>query len=139
MAHYHRRHFPSRLDQVGEARRYVDEHLGACPVREDAVLLTSEVVTNAVTATTETNGNDGDRTGSGFDVNVEVERTRVRILVTDRATGGTPCAQSLANPHDLDGLSESGRGLGLVGLIAEDWGHASNGHGHDVWFELSWA
>ena len=46
-----RRVFPGSAEQVGRARQFVGQVLGECPAADDAVLLTSELVTNAVTHT----------------------------------------------------------------------------------------
>ena len=46
-----RRVFPGSGDQVGRARQFVGQVLGGCPAADDAVLLTSELVTNAITHT----------------------------------------------------------------------------------------
>ena len=46
-----RRAFPGSGDQVARARLFVGQVLGGCPAADDAVLLTSELVTNAVTHT----------------------------------------------------------------------------------------
>ena len=46
-----RRVFPGSGDQVARARLFVGHVLGGCPAADDAVLLTSELVTNAITHT----------------------------------------------------------------------------------------
>ncbi|MEV1010717.1 ATP-binding protein [Streptomyces sp. NPDC049881] len=95
---------------------------------DTAVLLTSEVVTNAVTAargcrTREPVALYGEWTGAGG----------VRVLVRDGAPGGPPPVR--ARPDDD---AEHGRGLLLMSLYAGDWGvcrHAP-GRGKVVWFTL---
>ncbi|MGH3277492.1 MAG: hypothetical protein ACRDNZ_24605, partial [Streptosporangiaceae bacterium] len=39
--------FPGRKDQVAQARDFVRRTLGPCPVLDEAVLLVSELATNA--------------------------------------------------------------------------------------------
>ena len=41
--------FPGRLEQIGHARAHLARFLRNCPATEDAILLTSELATNAVT------------------------------------------------------------------------------------------
>jgi anti-sigma regulatory factor (Ser/Thr protein kinase) len=40
--------FPGQPDQVARARSFLKRHCGPCPVLDDALLLTSELCTNAV-------------------------------------------------------------------------------------------
>jgi anti-sigma regulatory factor (Ser/Thr protein kinase) len=87
-----------------------------------ADLLLSELVTNAI------------RHGGGLDVAVSVERLpgqRVCIGVTDDGHGN-PVPRS---PKVTD---EHGRGLHLVGLLADRWGVRRNrdSDAETVWFEL---
>ena len=87
---------------------------------ETALLLVSEVVTNAVVH------------GSGSPLlDIEVQSDVLRVTVTDEAPG-TPQVRRL-NPL----LAEHGRGLQLVDALASRWG--SNRRlpvGKSVWFEL---
>ena len=87
---------------------------------EDATLLVSELVTNAV------------RYGSG-PVGLRVaadEGRRGRFTVSDAGGGDTPALR------EVGGAQSGGYGLHLVDRIADDWGvfHAST----HVWFELSY-
>jgi anti-sigma regulatory factor (Ser/Thr protein kinase) len=120
-----RRSFPGRPDQVVWAREFTRRTLGLCPVVEDAVLLVSELATNALQHTA---------TGFGgrFDVTILVGKTSLMISVTDNGSDKVPSCSPL-DPED-----EAGRGLGLVELIAERWGHCGGRHGRTVWFELRW-
>lgn len=90
------------------------------PVLDDALLLTSELVTNAV------RHGDGEitcRLWPGPEV--------LRLEVTDA---------SPAQPETVErGLAaESGRGLQIVECVASRWGATTAGHstGKTVWFEL---
>jgi anti-sigma regulatory factor (Ser/Thr protein kinase) len=104
---------------------FVGQVLGGCPAAEDAVLLTSELVTNAITHTA---------SGSGGKVVVTVYRadTRVRVEVRDDGSGQVP---AVCPDHEAE---ESGYGLGLVELIARCWGYRGGQHGRIVWFMLEW-
>jgi len=120
-----RRVFPGASSQVGRARLFVGDVLDGCPVADDAVLLTSELVTNAIAHTA---------SGRGGKVIVTVYRadTRVRIDVKDDGSDQTPVVQQ------ADEDRESGFGLGLVDLMADRWGHWGGRRGRIVWFMLEW-
>ena len=120
-----RRVFPGADDQVGQARLFVGQVLDGCPVLDEAVLLTSELVTNAITHTA---------SGRGGKVTVTVYRadTRVRVEVRDDGSDEIP----VVRPHD--DAEDSGYGLGLVELMAHRWGHRGGQRGRIVWFMLEW-
>lgn len=126
-----RRSFPGRADQVGQARRFVAAALDGCPAAEDAVLLTSELATNAV---------QHSATGRGGCFAVAVSHSlgahspgRVRITVTDDGSATRPAVAV------TDELATSGRGLLLVDSLARCWGHLADPDwsGGAVWFELA--
>ena len=120
-----RRVFPGSGDQVRRARLFVGQVLGGCPAADDAILLTSELVTNAITHTA---------SGQGGKVVVTVYRadTRVRVEVRDDGSAQTPAVCS------YDTAEVSGYGLGLVELIAHCWGYRGGQRGRIVWFMLEW-
>lgn len=120
-----RRSFPGSPDQVARAREFTRRTLGPCPATDDAVLLVSELATNALKHTA---------TGLGgrFDVTILGGVSSVMIAVTDSGSGSIP-ACGAPSPQDV-----AGRGLGLVEFIAERWGHCGGRHGRTVWFELRW-
>jgi hypothetical protein len=120
-----RRSFPGRPDQVRRARDFTRRTLGPCPVTDGAVLLVSELATNALKHTA---------TGLGgrFDVTILGDVSSVMIAVTDSGSGSIPVSGA-PGPEDV-----AGRGLGLVEFIAERWGHCGGPHGRTVWFELCW-
>lgn len=100
-------------------------------VRDTALLLVSELVTNAVL-----------HTGSRLTVTVRFTRDRVHIGVADRSTL-LPVLPPLPSDDDVAGedlplwlSAEGGRGLRLVAALAEDWGVAAAGDGKRVWFSL---
>jgi PAS domain S-box-containing protein len=87
-------------------------------LRETAVLLVSEVVTNAL------------RHSHGR-VELELWRfaDRVRVEVSDETSRGPVQAGA-------DLLDESGRGVPLMDVLSDRWGTTPQGAGKVVWFEL---
>jgi anti-sigma regulatory factor (Ser/Thr protein kinase) len=67
-----------------------------------------------------------------FEVAVVRNPLSVRVEVRD---GGSQQALVLGSP---DSLAENGRGLGLVELIADNWGHNEDQQGRLVFFEARW-
>lgn len=120
-----RRVFAGSRDQVKHAREFVARALGACPAADEVILLTSELVTNAIKHTA-----SGD--GGHFTVTVYRAGTWARVEVRDAGSATKPTAV----PHMAE--AESGYGLGLVDLLATRWGYAGGGRGRVVWFELEW-
>jgi anti-sigma regulatory factor (Ser/Thr protein kinase) len=92
---------------------------------DEAMLLTSELCTNALQHTV---------SGSGgtFTVTVIREMGRARIEVRDNGAAQAPATQ----PRDES--SERGRGLGLVEVLANRWGYRGSQHGRTVFFEVTW-
>ncbi|GGX51453.1 ATP-binding protein [Streptomyces fructofermentans] len=112
---------------VSAARRNVRELLtewGTGPeTRDNALLVVSELVTNALT-----------HTASEWIVcRLRTFRGRLHIEVEDRHRGRTLPAPRPAGPDDQDG-----RGLMLVGALSSDWGvrDAPRGGGSIVWAVL---
>jgi anti-sigma regulatory factor (Ser/Thr protein kinase) len=114
--------FPAALQSVPAARRFVRsalEDLANGDVVEVAVLLTSEVVTNAVVHTNSA-------------VEVTLRRSAGALQVAVR--GQSPSLPVLSPPV---GLQEGGRGLLLVNEMADVWGAERTGEGKIVWFQLA--
>lgn len=120
-----RRVFAGSGDQVGRARLFVGHVLDGCPVADDAVLLTSELVTNAITHTS---------SGKGGKVVVTVYRAdvRVRVEVQDDGCDQVPVVRPSGEAGDC------GYGLGLVDLMAHRWGNHGGRRSRVVWFMLEW-
>jgi anti-sigma regulatory factor (Ser/Thr protein kinase) len=127
------RAFPGHPLEVAEARHFVERALADCPAVSDAVLLASELATNAVqhSATGE---------GGAFAVAISHGPGRVRLTVTDDGSGGHPAIAA------AEELATSGRGLVLVDCLAVRWGYSGPGErGREtgraqkstVWFELA--
>jgi anti-sigma regulatory factor (Ser/Thr protein kinase) len=120
---------PAAPASVGLARGTVRELLstwGAAPeLCDDAVLVVSELVTNALT-----------HTGSDRIVcRLRVTGGRLRIEVEDQNRGTTLPERRQPDPDD-----QNGRGLILVGALTSDWGAGNCAHGSGcvVWAELAW-
>jgi serine/threonine-protein kinase RsbW len=75
--------FPGRADQIGHARDFTRRTLGACPVLDEAVLLVSELATNAIEHTPTGNGGT-------FHVSIHHGETRLLIAVIDGGSEKTP-------------------------------------------------
>jgi anti-sigma regulatory factor (Ser/Thr protein kinase) len=89
---------------------------------ETALLITSELVTNAVIH------------GVGeIHIAVSCDDSRLKVAVTDSG------ALAVEPPNAKDAFAETGRGLTLVSFLADAWGvETVAGHqGKTVWFRLS--
>lgn len=113
---------PAHPTSSRAARRFVTEALsrwGCTEAVDDAVLLVSELVTNAVL-----------HARAPVDLVVRRSRGAIRIEVFDEGQG-TPEPQF--GPPDATG----GRGLGLVHAVATRWGVDDRPPGKSVWFEIA--
>jgi anti-anti-sigma factor len=94
----------------------------------DVVLLTSEIVTNAVV-------HPGDRLAEGIGLRIFTYPQGIRVEVDDAGPGFDPTVPMVPGP-------ERGRGLFLVDRFASRWGtdHVEDDRGRRfmVWFELDW-
>jgi len=86
---------------------------------DDAELLTSELVTNAI-----------EHTGTLITVVAVSDHGTLIVNVRDDGSAVAPIVD-LAAPD-----AESGRGLQLVEALAGQWGTAVHGDGKSVWFRL---
>jgi anti-sigma regulatory factor (Ser/Thr protein kinase) len=118
-----RRVFPGRPDQAARARQFVREVLARCPAAGDAILLTSELVANALQHTATAAGGD-------FEVTASHGPGGLRVTVTDNGSDSTPTVVPPAP------LAISGHGLMLVAALADRWGHYGSRHFRSVWFEI---
>lgn len=120
-----RRTFPGSANQIACVRKFVRLVLGTVPVLDEAVLLASELATNAVVHTTSGNGGT-------FAVAVRRYPSALRAEVYDAGS----CQVPTLRPGDS--LAEEGRGLDLIDLVADRWGHSGGQNGRSVFFELRW-
>ena len=106
---------------AGLARRWLAEQLSGyeVDVAETALLLTSEIVTNAVL-----------HARTPIDLAVQVAPGRVRIEVADRSP-------VLPMTKHYDTSAETGRGLVLLEALASDWGVEAAPGGKVVWFDVA--
>jgi anti-sigma regulatory factor (Ser/Thr protein kinase) len=107
---------------VAQARSFVQAQCAAAGLNADsaqtAVLLTSEVVTNAVL-----HGRSGPR--------VAISASLDRVLVE---VGDDNSRMPKVVEQDDDALD--GRGLNIVDMLAVSWGAREDGRGKVVWFAL---
>jgi anti-sigma regulatory factor (Ser/Thr protein kinase) len=94
-------------------------------VLDEAVLLTSELCTNTLQHT-------ASGTGGLFEITVYRGDGSLRVEVRDDGSDSVPAVRS------LDELSEDGRGLEIVHLLADRWGQNGDEFGRCVFFELRW-
>ena len=121
-----RRVFPGRDSQVALARDFVRRAAGPdCPLLDEAILLTSELCTNALQHT-------ASGAGGSFEVTVFRQPGALTVEVHDEGADSEPAIWSPAE------MSERGRGLEIVGLIADHWGQRGDRSGRAVFFELRW-
>ncbi len=90
----------------------------AAEVRDIAVLLTDELVTNAVV-----------HGGGRFELNAELGPEALRVVVSDPS----PAAPRVLTPS---AEQEHGRGMAIVASLASAWGSDAGETGKEVWFSL---
>jgi anti-sigma regulatory factor (Ser/Thr protein kinase) len=117
------RTFPARPDQVSQARAFLGSALTDCPMAADAVLICSELCTNAVLHT------NSARPGGQFTVRADVrDGEYVRIEVEDQ--GGRWIVGERCD--------ERGRGLEIVAATADYWEIDGDDTGRVVRARLDW-
>jgi anti-sigma regulatory factor (Ser/Thr protein kinase) len=117
---------PGRPEHVREARSFVAKALGELhPSLDSAVLLTSELVTNAVM-------HSSSRCAGGTITIVIMDATGgLRIEVTD---GGSELSSPVVRG---DVYASDGHGLFLVQTLSDQWGYLRDDKGTTVWFWLA--
>lgn len=119
---------PSRPAAFVEARRFVRETAASSvpgQVLDDAMLLTSELATNAVR-------HAGSSTEEPIEVTVSVDDRVLRVGVRDRGSGFDPSEPNARS-------DEGGWGLDLVRMLSSRWGVDRGEDCTDVWFEIDLA
>ncbi|MFG1700983.1 ATP-binding protein [Nonomuraea sp. NPDC049309] len=113
---------PSVPSGVSRARELIRTDLtdwGLTHVVDDCLLIVSELVTNAVR-----------HGGSAYALRLEKREGQVYGEVFDPGEG-----VPRPRPADMDAIS--GRGLQIVGAIADDWGVTTTDNGKVVWFAVT--
>ena len=119
---------------VRRARHWIAAQLARTDPAElidAAVLLVSELVTNAVHASAAAAGSSGGADPGRVELAVARTRDTVRIEVSDSAHGSLPA------PSDPSADDESGRGLQVITALTRQWGCRSVQRGKVVWCELA--
>ena len=117
---------PGRAEHVSEARSFVRKVIGPeNPAADVAVLLTSEIVTNAVV-------HSNSRCAGGT----------VTVLITEIGGGLTIEVADNGSARSTpvvkgDVYASDGHGLYLVQTLADQWGYVRDEAGTTVWFWLS--
>ncbi len=109
------------LRQVATARALVRQLLedATASVRDEAVLLTDELVSNAVA-----------HGGGTFSLWCELAEGYLRVAVADERRSIPAVLRSGTD-------EEHGRGMSIVDSVADSWGVAVQATGKVVWFELA--
>ena len=115
------RSFPGCLDQVREARAFIAGMLGGCPVADDAVLLISELATNACLYSA-----SGDL-GGAFTVRIERFGGHVRVQVEDQGSTWDGNLSKAKLPH----------GLYLLRALSASCGTYPGTQGWVTWYTLA--
>ena len=121
----HRATFELAPEAASQARAVVNEELGravSAKVLQDATLLVSELVSNAV--------RHAPRAGvPEIELRLKLDPERIRVVVSD------PGAGFVAEPRLPTASESSGWGLYLVDRIADRWGVITKDRS-EVWFEI---
>lgn len=119
--------YPGCASMVPAARAFVRAMVGGSPRREDAELITAELVANSLRHTP--SGDGGEVT-----VIVKVAPGRARIAVHDSGDG----RQWRPVPRIPGDEDDHGRGLLVVYSLADKVGHDADAGGQTMWVELTW-
>ena len=112
--------FPGQPDQVRRARREVARFLAGHPATDDAVLITSELASNAIL--------HGGSKGQFFTVRTEIHADYLWLEVEDLGGPWNLKPRDTARPHGLDVVEA------LTG--PDNWGVDRSQGGHVVWCRL---
>ncbi len=111
-----------------EARELVLLALGEDhPAADDATLIASELVSNAITHTR--SGQPGGTVILAIETSAEAEDVCIRV----RDAGG-PDVPVVTDPGPG---SEHGRGLSIIAALAAEWGSEASGAGRSTWCKLT--
>jgi anti-sigma regulatory factor (Ser/Thr protein kinase) len=109
-------------------RAFVASQLGDdWPGLDDVLLLVSEISANAVRHT-------ASGSGGWFRVALSMTGLTARIEVSDDGGSSRP---KVADSSEDAGIMTGGRGLRIVDVLADRWGHCGDELGRVVWFEVT--
>ena len=115
---------------AAQARSFIRETLRNCDISlsdsatDDAVLLASELVANAV-----------QHAGTSLEVGCRLITGAIEVTVTDRHPSRT--LPDEPRPPAEDDFAERGRGLTLPSALASSWGVTYTGAAKTVWFRVA--
>ena len=117
------RTFSATPDQVAQARQFVARFLAECPLMDDALLICSELATNAIVHS------ESRKSGGWFVLRIEVrDHDYIWLEVEDQ--GGRWS-------HDQRS-DERGRGLEIVAMLADYWDVRGDDTGRVMCARLDW-
>ncbi len=114
---------PADVRSPGLARRHVAAAVTAAGLTDyldEALLLVSELVTNAVL-----------HAGTAAELRLDTTGPGLRVEVVDSTPGS-----ALLAPREASDSREGGRGLYLLDMLATTWGTTHTATGKSVWFQL---
>jgi anti-sigma regulatory factor (Ser/Thr protein kinase) len=110
-------------ESVPAARDVIRGLIHHHPCIETVLLLTSELVTNSI------HHSDSRLPGQVVTITAIATSAAFRVEVTDRSGRSVPALHT-----DADAAEESGRGLQLVDMLADDWGYQRDAGLTTTWF-----
>lgn len=137
--HRHLGRFPRHSVSVRDVREWLRRRMNLrsgsaqipVPVAEDALLITSEITTNALLHTP----NPGQR--GAFVVSAFFYTNCLRISIRNNTASQVPVPHLQELPPTPD--AEHGRGLAIVNALATTWGTEPARQGPAVYFTLDWS
>ena len=124
--------FRSSPSAASDARHWISDHLHRWDideVRDTAMLLSSELVTNAVVHASSATEVSMAIVDGALEVSVSDSEPQVATLLLRRHPGR-------ATRADQQTIREGGRGLFVVAALADSWGACVTDDGKRVWFRL---
>ncbi len=119
-ATWYQRTFHGRADQIRRVRQEIAQHLGDCPVTDDAVLIASELASNAILYS--------HSKGQSFTVRAEIFPGYLWLEVEDLGGHWNLKPRDADRPHGLDVVEA------LTG--PDNWGIDGSEQGRVVWARL---
>ncbi|MBS2545315.1 ATP-binding protein [Catenulispora sp. NL8] len=116
---------PGSTECIHEARTWVRDTLGENQGVDDAVLVASELATNAIRHSA------SGRPGGTFTLHVAAFTDRWHVRVDDAGGLSVPRIQTVDDDHD-----EAGRGLAMVASLSLRWGVFGDYRARGVWAEV---